>query len=219
MKKIVLFAILSVVTLNGMESKKSHPGHCGLGFGSMPSEVQSILDNCKDQEMEDMILAIRIRCLGDKKLENIINDSYEFTKLAHLLADRFKVSTCVVANTFKTPIAGEYVTLGDALIQFAEQNNCTALITLIIQGADVNYTKDINHLIEPTGHYATLLIMAVKAKADAGIIELLLDNGADPSLKDEKGLTALDYVDLEYLDEAEKLEISMMLQNASSTLK
>lgn len=231
MTKIVLFAILSVAALNGMDPtslselrrtglKKSHPGHYGLGLGSVPLEIQSILDNCKDGEIEDAILSIRIRCLGDQELENMVNDSHEFTKLVHVVADKFKVSTYAAAKTFKTPIAGEYVTLGDALIRFTEQNNCTALIALIVQGADVNYTKDINHLIEPTGQYATLLIMAVKAQVDTGIIELLLDNGADVSLKDEKGFTALDYVDSVYLDEAEKLEISQMLKsNAHVTVK
>jgi hypothetical protein len=51
---------------------------------------------------------------------------------------------------------------------------------------------DINHRNEALGN-ETMLITAIKGQKDPAVIRFLIENGADPGLKDDAGRTALDY--------------------------
>jgi ankyrin repeat protein len=64
-----------------------------------------------------------------------------------------------------------------------------AVLTLIEAGADVNYFDDFI-LNEPTN--VTVLMENVRLGNDL-VVELLLEHGADPSLRDSQGQSALDY--------------------------
>jgi ankyrin repeat protein len=64
-----------------------------------------------------------------------------------------------------------------------------AVLTLIEAGADVNYFDDFI-LNEPTN--VTVLMENVRLGNDL-VVELLLEHGADPSLQDSQGQSALDY--------------------------
>jgi len=204
MKKIALVCtIFCAGMLNGMGSQKPQPGHYGLGRGSVPAEVQSIFSTYDD--IDDVILAIRVVSLSDEELKQMMNEEYYFTKLAHILADKFKLSTQLIGRKFATLVACQYVMLGDALINYTREKDSNAITQLIIQGADVNYIAN---------PYLTPLIMAVRAEADAPIIQLLLDAGADPKVKSRVGNTVLDYVDVGYRNESQKVEIKKMLQDA-----
>lgn len=184
MKKIaLLFIILCTGLLNSMESKKPLPGHYGIGLGNVPSKVLTIIE--LNNSLVDVIEAIKTESKTDEELKHILNEEHEFTKLVHVLADMFNTSTNNIAKKFATQVAGQYITLGDALIDFvAKKNNNKAINHLIIQGADVNYKTVFNF---------TPLIIAVRAEADAALIQLLLNAGADPNLKDNQGYTVLDW--------------------------
>ena len=64
-----------------------------------------------------------------------------------------------------------------------------AVLTLIEAGADVNYINDF-FLTEPNN--VSVLMESVRLGNDQ-VVELLLEHGADPSLRDSQGQSALDY--------------------------
>jgi len=204
MKKIaLLLTILCAGALKAMEPKKPQPGHSGLGMGYVPSEVQSIINTYKN--VDDAILVIKAVSLRDEDLKRIVNEEFEFAKLIHVLADTFNLSTRAIAEKFETPGARLYINLGDTLIAAASKNYSKAIAHLITQGADVNYNDNNN---------ITPLMAAVKEQADSALIQLLLDVGADPHLKDGNRCSVLDYMYWAYLGHPEKLEIKQILQNA-----
>lgn len=220
-KIALLFTIICIAMLNGMTPQNRQPGHYGLGVGIVPSEVQNII-NAYDNA-EDAILAIRTDILlGDQELKRMVTDEFEFNKLVHTLADKFNLSTNKIAHKFKTPVAEQYINLGNKLIYVVSQYSqyekfsknsikfkeyIKEIINLISQGADINYSTD--------GH-TTPLMIAMKVKVDSAFIQFLLDVGADPSLTDSHGLSALDYVFTYYTfpPHPQKAEIKAMLKKA-----
>jgi len=68
----------------------------------------------------------------------------DFTKLVHLLANKFGISTADIASKFNTPIAQTYLNLGNNLLSFVgdiRPATHVKIIELIDQGADVNFSS------------------------------------------------------------------------------
>src|SRR4028118_1321840 len=64
--------------------------------------------------------------------------------------------------------------------------NGAAAKEALASGADINWKND-------AMNGETLLIRAIKSFNDAKVVKFLLDNGADPNIKDDSGRTALSW--------------------------
>ena len=114
----------------------------------------------------------------------------DFTKLVHMLAKKFNLSTVKVALRFKTSVSEKYVDLFLAAIVGGDnspiKNDIDKLTQLIKEGLDVNVTSN-------PYYHLSLLMLAIEKRATPEIIKLLLDAGADPHYKDNTGRTVLSY--------------------------
>lgn len=81
------------------------------------------------------------------------------------------------------------------LLDFVKSGNIKKVLKLLNKGSDPNLSYYDNH---------NILMMAVKNK-DIDMVKMLVLNGADPNLKDDHGLSALDYA-IFYLDKEQNLE-------------
>jgi hypothetical protein len=168
MKKIaLLFTILCVGQLYGMEEQS--PYH------ALPKELQKEIVNtalATSKSVDNAVDAIRIFGTLHKvhygtqsatnllmtMLPNDLNQAInqiknlqgttpqDFTKLVHILADKFKTNTLSVASQFinlkiNRTAAEKYIDSGLSFSQAIMTRNLTALNTLINEGADVNFTN------------------------------------------------------------------------------
>jgi hypothetical protein len=211
MKKIaVMLAMLSIGILNGMESESS--------YKILPKELKQEIVNTALATSNNVDEAINmIKKLGAlhgvhydtkaatdlfvKMLPNNLNEAIDevkslqgstpedFTKLVHILLGRFYGRPYKVAFLFNTPIAQEYLKLGEQLQEAVSYWKDNAKIkALIAQGADVNfYSNEGFSKKTPLNH----------AVGDRSIdtVKLLLAAGADPLLEDSKFKTAFDQVE------------------------
>jgi len=106
----------------------------------------------------------------------------DFTKLAHILANKFNISTGRIADQFGTPLADKYEDLlAQAItINLADDNG---MIKLIKDGLDVNLTLKNNN---------SLLMRMAEFEWSSKFTQLLLDAGANPYHKNDRGQIALD---------------------------
>ena len=107
----------------------------------------------------------------------------DFTKLVHMLANRFTWNTKVIADIFDIPVSLQYLNL----VKQADTKlgDDAGLTELIKEGLDVNATMGSEN--------QSLLIKAVYWDEKLAIIKLLLDAGANPHYKDGWGKNALHY--------------------------
>lgn len=159
MKKIaLLFTILCAGQLYGMESERSMYGMEKMGaFGELPKDihheiVKKAIESSKN--LEDVIQAINVACAIHGACYDNLKD---FTKLVHILADKFDkytifgvikfLSTEIIAEEFGTQIAKQYTELNNELLKMTQESSwnpnraevINKLEELIKAGADVNY--------------------------------------------------------------------------------
>lgn len=178
----LLFTVLCASQLYGMEPEQHK------GFGGLSPEIQvmiiSFLNEYKN--LADVIKAIKETSRVDKELNAIINDMYgnqkEFTKLVHILANKFNKSTYEVANEFNTPFGEKYNSLNSQFMAAINLSNAENISNFINQGADINYSSNLN----------TPLILAT-SKWNYEIIQLLLQYGANANFNNPTTGTALDF--------------------------
>jgi len=150
MKKLLLLSTLVCAgQMYGMESQEP------MGtFAQLPKELlhQEIIKQAIESSntLEEAIKAVKMaRALSGVQYDNLKN----FTKLVHLLADKFDTTTHEVANEFNTLLAKNYIQLGEQLLQLNNQFNQPNILDkdnirnkidqLINDGADVNFSTSI----------------------------------------------------------------------------
>lgn len=161
-------------------------------WGQLPEEVKALIMIAlaqSDDDIDETINNIKKVSLINKTLNQMINVEYGnlqgFTQLVHILADKFAVTTSIIAEGFKTSVAKQYIELGKNLIlcfdllRYGENQNISIngmapldnAVKLIKEGADVNFTFSFFHMeTTPMG----LAIISGNTKA----ILLLLNHGA-----------------------------------------
>lgn len=225
MKKIVLlFTMLCVTVLVSMESEKGNLG----AFEQLPVELRQEISQTAltaSTTVDEAIKAIQnaSAIYGGVKLDraaamdllkntlpNDLNQAIkaakhlqgsepkDFTKLVHLLADKFHESPYDVASLFKTPIAQKYLKLANQLEELAYQynDNPEELKNPIAQGADVNFYG---------GSYKQTPLNNAIWAARLNKVGILLAAGANPFVKDAESNTAFDQV-LMGIEQEKKLQ-------------
>ncbi len=187
MKKIALFFTIACAgQLYGMESQ---PIKFGEEWKNLPHEVIYLIlqsGNNLDDAIKNIVKASAI----NKELNNELNDLKGFTKIVHMIADEFNSTTADVAKKFETPTSTTYLALVDKLRSAMLHNNVNEVAQVIEKGVDVNY--NFKPFFNATG--ASLLARAVYLE-NIEIIKLLLDNGANPNLKDIFGKTVFEWAE------------------------
>ncbi len=190
MKKIaLLFTILCVGALFGMEPERGHY----VGMEALPKEIKATIVMYLNEydNLDDIVNAIKITSLTNCELYKIVDEMYGnqkgFAVLAHLLANKFNTTTEDVAYQFNTPAAKTYISLGQKLIKAVKLNTIDEVAQLILQGADVNFTKTYsttNISITQQGsrditesYEESPLFRAIQS-GNVEIVKLLLDSGA-----------------------------------------
>jgi len=170
---ILVCALICAGQLYGMESQPSYET-------LLPELKQEIINTAlaTTKNIDESISMV-------KQLSIVHNVRYDnlkdFTKLVHLLADKFDKSTAdiaskFIASKFNTPIAHTYLNLGKNLLIFAGDRRPfrrIKMIELIDQGADVNFSTGI---VRP-------LKTALKSY-NFDVVKILLNFGAKITMDD-----------------------------------
>lgn len=194
MKKVsLLLTILCAGQLYGMENtdlsqgamepeKKSNLG----AFEQLPPELRQIVAQTALELSTDINQAITIAKILP------INNLKDFTKLVHILADKFEYYTTQdIAKAFKTPASKAYLDLAKELADAIYYGDVNKVTESIKKGADVNFdTNDIGFSSLP------LLFYAISRGGGGNeVIKLLIDNGVNLNyFKDGKNQTVFEYV-------------------------
>lgn len=182
MKKILslLLAITSTTQLHGMDStslcelRRSGKDMRTLGdFDELPEDIHQVIVKtlATSNNLEQTIEAINIATV----LRGVKYDNLEcFTKLVHVLADKFNDGTGEIAKKIKTPISDHYFDLYVQLrtAVFCSSPNIELIQKLINQGADVNGSANITRV--------TPLMNAIPWQ-NINLITLLLNSHANPN--------------------------------------
>ena len=128
------------------------PEHRMGDFGELPGDVHNeIIKNAlaSSDTVEEAIRAIKVaNVLRGARYDNLEN----FTKIVHLLANKFSKPTAEVADKFDTSIAKKYNELGNKLISNiskiasvprSEHASMLQIIQIIKDGGDANYSSDL----------------------------------------------------------------------------
>jgi len=147
MKKLLLLCtVVWAGHLYGME-----PLHSESSYKTLPPELRQEIINkalAVSEDYKDAIDMIKkLSILHGVELDKL--NLKDFTKWAHILANRFGVSTAQVAREFKTPIAQQYNDLGlelfetshYAAIRIIHQDVLSTINKLIDQGSDPNFSR------------------------------------------------------------------------------
>jgi len=175
MKKLFLLAVLICIgQMYGME-----PLEPMGSFAQLPKELHEeiIMALLKSKDLEQAVEAIKVACVLRGACYDNLKD---FTRLAHIFANQFNVSTYQIAKKFNTSTANEYNILNTQLMVAIQSSDIQKLTDLINEGADVNYSTDLN----------TPLTKAV-IQWNLQIIKLLLQHGANPNFNHPYSGTAL----------------------------
>ncbi len=205
MKKIILLlTMLCVSQLYGMEQPKKELSLLEAeNIGGLPKELQDRITQtaiASSNNLDEAITIIKkLSTSFGVRYDKLFNNLEDFTQLVHKLADKFKISTIEVAKPFRTPISQKYDILTfrakermndwDALwvkgsTEDKKNKLYASLNQLINEGLDVNMTY---------GNNSLLMHITSQTKSPM-LVKLLLDAGADPHYKNDKGKTALDLV-------------------------
>jgi hypothetical protein len=178
MKKIaLLLTILCASQLYGMEKEKPELNPAIWGQAELPNDTKILIimalaqsgDNI-NEAIKNIETASRINKASNTMVN--INNLQGFTKIVHMVADKFDKSPYYVANLFTIPIAQKYIKLGNALVSYIKDHNVKTddIVQLINQGADVNYYDDFG-----SAPLATTIM-----NSDLKMVQLLLNSGANP---------------------------------------
>lgn len=199
MKKIVLFTVLCVGGINGMELEQpsrwnylpveirnqivEYDGY----FRFLPNDIKvniiSLLGTSTSNNLNDVIKDLKLKSLINKQWYATVNDQKAFTALVHVLADKFNTATFDIAQKFNTDASQKYLTLGTAIANAIRKKDIAQVAELIDQGADVNFMENPHRYqfgVKYRGN--TLLLTAVMYQNSVDMVKLLLDAGANPNL-------------------------------------
>jgi len=192
-----------------------YPEH-GVLAGSwenLPPEVKSLIITAVAQSGDNLDEAIKniVRFSRvNKKLNSMINlnDLQGFTKIVHMLAGKFKDITIPdIADSFDTLLAEKYVQLNNELRSALLSENIDDTKKFISEGADVNYS----------GFFLTKAVFFFTEKS-IEMVQLLLDNGANPYAEGLGGLTPLECLNVSYrkkmITTTQYEQIKTLLENA-----
>jgi hypothetical protein len=172
MKKIMLLYIFIYAgTLTGMENPEPKSSFYYL----LPELRYTIVTQALESSdtLKDTINAIKaLSIVYGLAPDKLFSDLTSFTKIAHILANKFNTITDEVAGIFDTSTAQKYHQLGHSLLDFAGYNN-QKVIELINEGADVNFSS-----------HKTPLYVAIENFNVEGV-KILLAHGAKPAADDE----------------------------------
>jgi hypothetical protein len=210
-KLILLFTIVCANQLYGMEPSP---------WEQLPKELQEKIVNtalATSKSVDDAVNAIKAfgtlhkvhystQAATNLLMKTLPNDLHkainavknlqgttpqDFTKLMHILADKFNTNTLSIASEFinlnlNKTTAQNYIELSKKLLAIMlGKNNIPEAEKLIAEGADILYEPALIYLIIENSILATSLLEKIKFS---------LDHGADPSVK-YKGETALYLLD------------------------
>lgn len=167
----------------------------------LPNDVKVLILMALAQsgdELEESVHNIKKVSLVNRDLNKMLNDLKEFTKIVHIIADKFdNLTSHEVADEFDTSIAKQYIEINESLVLaiLSGSPSPEKVIKLLNQGADVNFCT--GFLGIGYGGYGALntpLTFAVRAFSPE-LVKLLLDAGANPFFKlPNNGMTALDLI-------------------------
>jgi hypothetical protein len=143
-KLILLFIMVCASQLYGMEPIEPKRGILTGTWQNLPTEVKSLIITALAQSSNNLNEAIKhiIRLSrANKELNNNLNDLKGFTKIVHMLANKFGMSTEAIAEKFNTATAKTYLELGNELMGI-QSFNLKKVRELIQEGADVNYSSN-----------------------------------------------------------------------------
>ena len=143
MKKIaLLLTIICAGQLYGMEAER---------IGDLPKELQREITQAaiaSSNTLDEAIAMIKkLSASFGVQHDKLFANLEDFTKLVHMVSNKFNLSTKKIAQKFNTPTSEEYVKLGDKLINCIYEAELPLTIylkrmaQLIEQGADVNYSQ------------------------------------------------------------------------------
>jgi ankyrin repeat protein len=178
MNKIaLLLTILCLSPLHGMEPEKGRY----IGMEELSPEVKALIiqalnaynNNLSAQDnLKNTIRAIKAMSSTSQELHEIVNDLYGnqkgFTKLMHILANKYGTSTAIIAQIFRGPAADMYIKNGYALLWGTHDTNMVK--QHISEGADVNFINEMN--ITP--------LKQAMINLNPEAVQLLLNAGANP---------------------------------------
>ncbi len=181
MKKTFLScALVCASHLYGMEPEPQ-PFKFGQEWKTLPPEVTSLIlvalkesGNKPNEAIKNIIKLSAINTALNKMIN--LNDIRGFSKIVHMLADKFDKTPYQIAGMFETPTAQEYRRLVVALQNAIHNLNSEKIEKLIQEGADVN----------GLGSSLRDAIMGGQNKEFSKLystIKLLLDHGLNPNLK------------------------------------
>jgi hypothetical protein len=138
MKKIaLLFTMVCASQLYGMEPE--------YGLQNLPPDMRREIVNKAIESsatLESAVKAVNTACVVHGACYNNLKD---FTKLVHMLADKFGNATSTVANKFGTEIAKEYIKKGRDLRDTDWEAPSFIVISIVKKkiedGADVNFSE------------------------------------------------------------------------------
>ena len=195
MKKItLLFTIICAGQMYGMEQTPY-----ALLLPELKQKIVNMALQSKNNTLDEAINALKGASAFYKvSFDKLFGDLKDFTKLVHILAAEFNVSTKEVAEKFNIPIAQKYINLGEKLIDLVygeklppvkaiklyeanltpKKANPNEIIKLIEDGADVNFTAK----LDLTSGYNESPLSISTNNGDITLTKLLLKHGANPEL-------------------------------------
>ncbi len=223
MKKLFLLgALICAGQLYGMEPEKPDMDPTLWGRSKeegLPDEIKTLIimalkesGNNPEEAIKNIIKVSRL----NKQFYGILHDEYGdlenlqyFTKLVHIIANKFGLTTQEVASKMKDlgmAIAQNYIILNISFaVNIRMGGNIVRIAKLIRKhGADVNYTWLDTSLEKGGEEVFTPLRYAVRNR-NIDAVKLLLDSGANPNYI-LNGKKAIDY--------ATDPEIKNLLRNA-----
>lgn len=150
MKKLMILVCTMVCAGQLYSMEPIEPYYRLTTIRKLPEAIQLIINSSNN--LDEIVKKLELDSINDEESKRIVwEDEYEFTKLAHALANKFNLSTEAIANKFTTKAANEYKNMGDELINIILKHkvltnvifrkDLNAINQLIARGVDVNYSN------------------------------------------------------------------------------
>lgn len=185
-KIALLLIILCASQVYGMEKEK--PTYEETYGSLLPELKQNIINTALTLGNNNLTQTIKIIESASAMYGTpLYNNLKDFTKLVHILANKFNTTTLNVAEQFNSQIAKKYTELVELAINFIQMYGKESYLfnEWIKDGLDVNATINNDN---------TSLLMYAAFYGNTQVVKLLLNAGANPHYKNNQGKTALDFL-------------------------
>jgi len=205
---LLLGALVCAGQIYGMEPQEPMGA-----FAQLPKELhQEIIRKAIESSdtLEEFVKAVNVACA----LQGVCYDNLkDFTKLMHMLADKFDTTTHEVAGNFHTSLAEKYIQLGEQLLiiddESSQLDTFDKVTQLINDGADVNFTMRNNMAIDSTPLFVAIQLINVD------VVKLLMQSGVIPTSQNLKLAEAvMDITEGSILCNKKAAEIVQIIKNA-----